>query len=173
MAGERSPIPVEQIEHAILLIRGQKVMLDSDLAALYSVETKTLNRAVQRNRDRFPADFMFQLTSQEVRNLRYQFGTSRSWGGRRFFPLVFTEQGVAMLSSVLKSKRAVQVNIAIMRAFVKLREMLSAHTELRQKLAELERKLEGHDGQIRSLFDAIRQLMAPPRPKPRKIGFRA
>ena len=173
MAGERSPIPVEQIEHAILLIRGQKVMLDSDLAALYSVETKALNRAVQRNRDRFTVDFMFQLTSQEVRNLRCQFGTSRSWGGRRFFPLVFTEQGVAMLSSVLKSKRAVQVNIAIMRAFVKLREMLSAHTELRQKLAELERTLEGHDGQIRSLFDAIRQLMAPPHPKPRKIGFRA
>jgi len=99
MAGERSPIPVEQIEHAILLIRGQKVLLDSDLAALYSVETKTLNRAVKRNLDRFPADFMFQLTSQEVRNLRYQFGTSRSWGGRRFFPLAFTEQGVAMRTS--------------------------------------------------------------------------
>jgi len=174
MAGERSPIPVEQIEHAILLIRGQKVMLDADLAGLYGVTVGRLNEAVKRNRDRFPADFMFQLADSEFANLKSQIAiSSYGWGGRRHPPYAFTEQGVAMLSSVLKSKRAVQVNIAIMRAFVKLREMLSAHTELRQKLAELERKLEGHDGQIRSLFDAIRQLMAPPHPKPRKIGFHA
>jgi hypothetical protein len=174
MAGERSPIPVEQIEHAILLIRGQKVMLDADLAGLYGVTVGRLNEAVKRNRDRFPADFMFQLADSEFANLKSQIAiSSYGWGGRRHPPYAFTEQGVAMLSSVLKSKRAVQVNIAIMRAFVKLREMLSAHTEFRQKLAELERKLEGHDGQIRSLFDAIRQLMAPPHPKPKKIGFRA
>jgi hypothetical protein len=174
MAGERSPIPVEQIEHAILLIRGQKVMLDADLAGLYGVTVGRLNEAVKRNRDRFPADFMFQLAESEFANLKSQIAISSfGWGGRRHPPYAFTEQGVAMLSSVLKSKRAVQVNIAIMRAFVKLREMLSAHTELRQKLAELERKLEGHDGQIRSLFNAIRQLMVPPHPKPRKIGFRA
>ncbi len=174
MAGERSPIPVEQIEHAILLIRGQKVMLDADLAGLYGVTVGRLNEAVKRNRDRFPADFMFQLADSEFAILKSQIAiSSYGWGGRRHPPYAFTEQGVAMLSSVLKSKRAVQVNIAIMRAFVKLREMLSTHTEFRQKLAQLERKLEGHDGQIRSLFDAIRQLMAPPHPKPRKIGFRA
>ena len=174
MAGERSPIPVEQIEHAILLIRGQKVMLDADLAGLYGVTVGRLNEAVKRNRDRFPADFMFQLADSEFAILKSQIAiSSYGWGGRRHPPYAFTEQGVAMLSSVLKSKRAVQVNIAIMRAFVKLREMLSTHTEFRQKLAQLERKLEGHDGQIRSLFDAIRQLMAPPHPKPKKIGFRA
>ncbi|TSA03609.1 MAG: ORF6N domain-containing protein [Nitrospiraceae bacterium] len=174
ISNEQSFAPAEQIERAILLIRGQKVMLDADLAELYGVETKALNRAVKRNRERFPEDFMLQLTVQEVSALRCQFGTSNiGRGGRRYSPYVFTEQGVAMLSTVLNSARAIQVNIAIMRAFVKLREMLSAHTELRQKLAELERTLEGHDGQIRSLFDAIRQLMAPPHPKPRKIGFRA
>ncbi len=119
-----------------------------------------------------PSDFMFQLADSEFANLKSQIAiSSYGWGGRRHPPYAFTEQGVAMLSSVLKSKRAVHVNIAIMRAFVKLREMLSAHTELRQKLAELERKLEGHDGQIRSLFEAIRRLMAPP-PKPKRIGFR-
>ena len=172
MAGEQSPIPVEQIERAILLIRGQKVMLDADLAGLYGVSVGRLNEAVKRNRDRFPADFMFQLSDTEFANLKSQIAiSSYGWGGRRHPPYAFTEQGVAMLSSVLKSKRAVHVNIAIMRAFVKLREMLSAHTELRQKLAELERKLEGHDGQIRSLFEAIRRLMAPP-PKPKRIGFR-
>jgi hypothetical protein len=174
MAGERSHIPVEQIERAILLMRGQKVMLDADLAGLYGVTVGRLNEAVKRNRDHFPADFMFQLTDTEFANLKSQIAiSSYGWGGRRHPPYAFTEQGVAMLSSVLKSKRAVQVNIVIMRAFVKLREMLSAHTELRQKLAELERKLEGHDGQIRSLFEAIRRLMAPPHPKPKRIGFRA
>ena len=163
---------VERVERKILLIRGHKVMLDSNLAELYGVETKTLNRAVKRNRERFPEDFMFQLTPEESENLRYQFGTSRGeYGGRRYLPYVFTEQGVAMLSSVLRSKRAVQVNIAIMRAFVKLRQMLAGNKELAGKLAELERKLEGHDQQIHSLFEAIRQLMAPPASPRRRIGF--
>jgi len=166
-------------------------MLDADLARLYEVETRALIQAVKRNIERFPADFMFQLTLDEARHSRSQTvilnaqdaaatGSSssqpvtvRRGANIKYLPYAFTEQGVAMLSSVLRSKRAAQVNIAIMRAFVKLREMLSAHTELRQKLAELERTLEGHDGQIRSLFDAIRQLMAPPRLKTRKIGFRA
>jgi len=172
---------VEQVERQIYLIRGHKVMLDSDLAELYGVETKTLNRAVKRNIERFPEDFMFQVTAEEAESLRYQFGTSnlksqfvtsnKGRGGRRYLPYAFTEQGVAMLSGVLNSKRAIQVNIAIMRAFVKLRQMLASDKELAQKLAELERKLEGHDVQIRSLFEAIRQLMAPPQPPRRRIGF--
>jgi phage regulator Rha-like protein len=124
-------IPTEIIEKKILLIRGEKVMLDADLAELYAVETKMLVRAVKRNIDRFPEDFMFQLAEEEFQNLRFQFGTSSQWGGRRYLPYVFTEQGVAMLSSVLNSERAVQVNIAIMRTFVKLRELLS--TNKRQK----------------------------------------
>ncbi len=178
---------IEQVERKILVIRGHKVMLDSALAELYDVETKTLNRAVKRNIERFPEDFMFQLTTEEAENLRYQFGTSNtdslryqfgtlnSGRGqhRKYLPHVFTEQGVAMLSGVLSSKRAVQVNIAIMRAFVKLRQMLATHKELAQKLAELERRLEGHDQKIHSIFDAIRQLMAPPEPHRRRIGFRA
>ncbi|MDO8546548.1 MAG: ORF6N domain-containing protein [Nitrospirales bacterium] len=166
-------IPAERIERRILLLRRQKVMLDADLAELYGVPTKALNQAVKRNKDRFPPDFMFRLSKEEkaevvticdhLSNLRFS----------PMLPHAFTEHGILMLSSVLHSKRAVQVNIAIMRAFVKLREMLSAHTEFRQKLAELERKLESHDGHIRSLFDAIRQLMTPPDPKPRRIGFHA
>jgi len=166
-------IPVERIEHAILLIRGQKVMLDRDLAALYGVETKSLNKAVRRNLDRFPSDFMFQLTAEEAQNLRFQIGTSSSgYGGRRYLPYVFTEQGVAMLSSVLRSMQAVQVNVAIMRAFVRLREALALHKELARKLNELEKKIEGHDTAIQSLFEAIRQLMAPPVPQPKpEIGF--
>ena len=158
------------IEQAIFLIRGQKVMLDVDLAKLYGVTTFNLNKAVKRNLDRFPEDFMFQLNYQEVRNLIFQFGIS-SWGGTRKLPRAFTEQGVAMLSSVLKSKRAVHVNIEIMRAFVKLREMLASHKDLALKLAEMEKK---YDSQFKVVFDAIRELMAPidPSPKPR-IGFRA
>jgi len=162
-------IPTERIEQAILLIRGQKVMLDVDLAKLYGVTTFNLNKAVKRNLDRFPEDFMFQLNYQEVRNLIFQFGIS-SWGGTRKLPRAFTEQGVAMLSSVLKSKRAVQVNIEIMRAFVKLRELLSSHKDLALKLAEMEKK---YDSQFKVVFDAIRELMTPIEPpsKPR-IGFR-
>ena len=164
-------IPQELIENKIYLIRGHKVMMDKDLAKLYEVPTKKLTQAVKRNIRRFPGDFMLLLTRQEVRNLRSQFVTS-SWGGRRYAPYVFTEQGVAMLSSVLNSERAIQVNIAIMRAFVKLRQILSTHKELAHKLDELERKIEKHDVEIRSIFEAIRQLMAPPVTKPRVItGF--
>jgi len=172
-----------QIERRILLIRGQKVMLDSDLAALYGVETKALNRAVKRNLERFPDDFMFQLTPEEAECLRCQNGTSNGdpglrsqsvtssgkRGGRRYLPHAFTEQGVAMLSSVLRSERAVMVNIAIMRAFVKLREMLATHKDLARKLKEMERK---YDVQFRVVFEAIRQLMTPPLPPPQRIGFK-
>jgi hypothetical protein len=163
----------EQIEQAILLIRGQRVMLDRDLAALYGVETGNLNKAVQRNRDRFPADFMFQLTADEAEALLFQFGRAKQRGGRRTNPYVFTQEGVAMLSSVLRSPRAVQVNIAIMRVFVRLRETLALHKDLAHKLTQLERKIEGHDASIRTLFDAIRQLMTPPEKPRREIGFHA
>jgi hypothetical protein len=167
-------VPVELIERKIYLIRGQKVMLDSDLAGLYGVETFNLNKAVKRNIDRFPEDFMFQLSKEEANSLRFQIGISREKGrgGRRYLPFVFTEQGVAMLSSVLRSKQAVHVNIAIMRAFVKLREILSINKELARKLAQLERKIEKHDEEIKVIFDAIRQLMSPPESKEQKIGFR-
>jgi phage regulator Rha-like protein len=166
-------LPAESIERRILLLRGQKVMLDSDLAALYGVKTKILNKAVKRNRDRFPEDFMFRLTAAEERSLRFQIGTLKQGRGqhRKYLPFAFTEQGVAMLSSVLRSKRAIQVNIVIMRAFVKLRQMLVMHRELAKKLTEIENQLEGHDVQIRSLFEVIRQLMAPPEPPRRRIGF--
>ncbi len=163
-------ILIEQVERKIFLVRGQKVMLSTHLAELYGVGPKVLIQAVKRNIERFPRDFMFQLNRREFANLKSQIVTS-SWGGlRRANPYAFTEQGVAMLSGVLNSKRAVQVNVAIMRVFVKLRQMLATHKELAQKLAELERKLEGHDVQIHSIFDAIRQLMAPPKPHRRRIG---
>jgi phage regulator Rha-like protein len=163
---------VETVGRLIYVIRRQKVMLDSDLAALYGVHTKNLNKAVQRNAPRFPSDFMLQLTRKEVADLRFQIGTSSSgYGGRRYRPYAFTEQGVAMLSSVLNSERAVQVNILIVRAFVRLRRLLASNRELAVKLAELERKLEGHDEAIRNLFDAIRAMLADP-PGPRRlIGF--
>ena len=160
-------VPIETIEQKILLIRGQKVMLDRDLAKLYGVPTKSLNLAVKRNLDRFPSDFMFQLTEEEFFNLRFQFETS-SWGGQRYLPYAFTENGVAMLSSVLNSKRAVQANIQIMRTFTKLREIISANKDLSRRLDELEKK---YDAQFRIVFDAIRELMTPPEPKHRKIGF--
>ena len=160
-----------QIEQVILLLRGQKVILDRDLAALYGVATGSLNRAVKRNFDRFPADFMIQLTHEEAEASRCQIGILKRGQNIKHLPYAFTEQGVAMLSSVLRSPQAVQVNIAIMRAFVRLRETLSLHRDLTHNLAELEHRLEGHDQAIQSLFDAIRQLMAPPA-KPRKqIGF--
>ncbi len=147
-------------------------MLSTDLAELYNVEPRALIQAVKRNIERFPDDFIFQLADREFENLKSQIVIS-SWGGlRRANPYAFTEQGVAMLSSVLRSKRAIQVNIAIMRAFVKIREMLSTHKELAHKLAQLERKIERHDEEIKLIFDAIRKLMAPPEPKRRKIGFR-
>ena len=162
-------IPVEMIEKKILLIRGEKVMLDADLAELYGVETKILVRAIKRNVDRFPSDFMIQLNKEEFENLRFQFGTSSRWGGRRYLPYAFTEQGVAMLSSVLNSDRAIKVNIEIMRAFVSLRQLLASNKELAKRFDELEKK---YDSQFKVVFDAIRQLMIPPEPKRRKIGFR-
>ena len=166
-------IPQDSIEQKIILIRGQKVLLDSDLAKLYEIETFNFNKAVKRNLDRFPADFMFQLTKDEAESLRFQIGMSKKSGrgGRRYLPYVFTEQGVAMLSGVLNSKTAVQVNIAIMRAFVKIREILSTHKELASKLTQLEHKTEKHDKEIYIIFEAIRQLMVPPEKKKRKIGF--
>jgi hypothetical protein len=144
-------------------------MLDADLAVLYGVSTKRLNEQVRRNRSRFPDDLMFQLTAEEGRSLRSQFATSKQGrGGRRYPPLVFTEQGIAMLSTVLNSERAIQVNIEIMRAFVRLREMIATHKDLARKLEALERR---YDAQFKVVFDAIRELMAPPESKKRKIGF--
>jgi len=160
-------IPAEVIERKIYLIRGHKVMLDGDLAELYGVATKRLNEQVRRNLRRFPSDFMFQLSSKEAESLRSQFATSKR-GGRRYLPYAFTEQGVAMLSTVLNSDRAIEVNIQIMRAFVKLREMIASHKELAKRLDELESK---YDEQFKVVFDAIRELMTPPEPKRRRIGF--
>jgi len=162
-------VSIEQIERQILLLRGQKVLLDVHLAALYGVTTKRLNEQVRRNQSRFPDDFMFQLTLDEVEALRSQIATSKGGrGGRRYAPYVFTEQGVAMLSTVLNSERAIQVNIEIMRAFVRLRQLLASNDRLARKLEVLEKK---YDAQFKVVFDAIRQLMAPPEPKKRKIGF--
>ena len=169
----KSLVPVESVERRIFLIRGQRVMLDSDLAELYGVTTFNLNKAVKRNRDRFPGDFMFRLSGEEWKNLRFQIGISSSpaWGGRRHPPYAFSEQGVAMLSSVLRSKKAIHVNIAIMRAFVKLRETLALHKQLSGKLEELEKKILRHDAQIQSVFAAIHQLMSPPEKPVSKMGF--
>ena len=168
-------IPKEAIEQKIFMLRGHKVMFDKDLAALYGVGTRDLNKAVTRNLDHFPGDFMFQLTPQEFENLMFHSGTSsqrssarRGWGGARKRPRAFTEQGVAMLSSVLKSKRAVRVNIEIMRAFVRLRQILSSHVDLARKLEALEKK---YNAQFKAVFDAIRELMTPPEPTKRRIGF--
>ncbi len=166
-----SPVSADDITRAILVIRGQKVLLDINLAELYGVETKVLKRAVRRNQERFPDDFMFQLTKQELNNLRSQFGTS-SWGGLRYPPYAFTEQGVAMLSGVLRSPKAVTVNIEIMRAFVRLRQLISSNRELASKLDELDRRVSKHDSAIAEIIEAIRQLMTPPSPKEkRSIGF--
>jgi hypothetical protein len=167
MAKKAIAVAAKQIEQRIFMIRGQKVILDRDLAELYEVETKQVKRAVRRNMERFPDDFMFEMTKKEFESLRYHFGTS-SWGGTRYMPLAFTQEGVAMLSSVLRSKRAVQVNIEIMRAFVRLRQMLDAHKDLRRKLAALEKK---YDEQFKIVFEAIAELMTPPEKTRRKIGF--
>jgi hypothetical protein len=160
-------VPQEIIERKILIIRGKKVMLDKDLAVLYGVTTGNLNKAVNRNIERFPEDFMFQLNNEEFKNLIFHFGTS-SWGGTRKLPYAFTENCVAMLSSVLNSKRAIQVNIQIMRTFTKIREMLTTHKELRQKIEEMEKK---YDYQFKIVFDAIKQLLEPPQKPRKKIGF--
>lgn len=164
---EKSLIRVAKIESLILRLRGQNVILDKDLAALYGVTTFNLNKAVTRNNERFPDDFMFRLTRQELSDLKFHFGIS-SWGGTRKLPRAFTEQGVAMLSGVLRSPRAIQVNIQIMRTFVKLRQILSTHKELQRQLDTLERK---YDKQFRVVFEAIRQLMEPPESKRGRIGF--
>jgi len=162
-------IPTERIVSRIFLIRGMKVLLDQDLAKLYGIETKNLNKAVKRNLDRFPDDFMFQLTQSEHESLRFQFGTSKtSRGGRRYLPYVFTEQGVAMLSSVLKSKQAVQVNIQIVRTFIQLREMLMTHKDLREKIEAMEKR---YDKQFKAVFDAIKQLVVQEEQPKREIGF--
>ena len=167
-----SLIPAERIENAIFLIRGQKIMLDRDLAGLYWVQVKVLNQAVKRNLSRFPDDFMFVLTAEEAESLRSQFVTlkKRSRRHRRYLPYAFTEQGVAMLSTVLNSERAIEVNIAIMRAFVRLRGILSTHKDLARKLADLERKLGEHDEKFAIVFEAIRQLMSPPATPPRRAS---
>ena len=167
MINQNVPVPQRYIEQAIVLIRGHRVMLSTDLAALYGVPAKVLVQAVKRNIERFPEDFMFQLTRDEFRNLRSQFVTS-SWGGERYPPLAFTEQGVAMLSSVLRSPRAVQVNVEIMRTFVRLRRILAENAGLARRLDELEKK---YDVQFKVVFDAIRSLMQPPEPRKRRIGF--
>lgn len=163
--------PIRQVEHLILFIRGHKVLLDSHLANLYGVETRVLIQAVKRNQERFPCDFMFQLNNQEVSRLTSQIVMSNSGrGGRRHTPFVFTEYGVAMLSSVLNSRRAILVNIEIMRTFGRLREILISHKDLARKLEEMEKK---YDSQFKVVFDAIRELMSPPPVKTKKIGFLA
>jgi hypothetical protein len=163
-----APVSIEQVERAIVLMHGHRVMLDSDLAELYGVPVHRLNEQVRRNSQRFPSDFMFQLSDEEFAILRSQSAISRSWGGRRTPPLAFTEQGVAMLSSVLRSERAVHVNVEIMRTFVRLRQMLLGNVELARKLVELETK---YDEQFRVVFEAIRKLMTPPATSKKRIGF--
>jgi hypothetical protein len=162
-------VPMERIQKMIYLVRGQKVMLDRDLAVLYEVPTKVLKQAVKRHAERFPDDFMFVLDRPEFMKWRSQFVTSNSDRmGLRYAPMAFTEQGVAMLSSVLNSPRAIQVNIAIMRAFIQLRVILSTHADLVRKLEEMEKK---YDAQFRVVFDAIRQFMTPPASPRKRIGF--
>jgi hypothetical protein len=165
------PVPAEMIERRIYLIRGHKVMLDFDLAELYQVPTKVFNQAVTRNKARFPEDFMFRLSVDEAAILRSQIVTS-SWGGRRYLPYAFTEQGVAMLSAVLRSKRAIQMSILIVRIFVKLRELLASHKDFAQKMAELERNQQEHAAHIGTIYQMLEQLMAPSEvPLGRRIGF--
>ena len=177
MSKDRSLIPIERIERSILLIRGHKVMLDRDLASLYGVTTKVLNQAVKRHKDRFPEDFMFQLTIEEARiwwtevrgsGLRSQIVTLKRGQHIKYRPHAFTEHGILMLSSILNSERAIKVNIEIMRAFVRLRRMLASHADLAKKLETLEKK---YDAQFKVVFEAIRELMKPPEVKKRPIGF--
>lgn len=161
-------IPEERIENKIFLIRGQKVMIDRDMAELYGVSTSRLNEQVKRNMERFPADFMFSLTKQEILSIS-QFATSSSLKFSKHVN-AFTEQGIAMLSGVLRSKRAILVNIAIMRAFVKLKQVLATHVEVSKKLKELQQRVDGHDAEIKNIFDAIHKMVEPEN-KPQKIGF--
>jgi len=163
-------IPAERIENKIYLIRGQKVMIDRDLAELYRVRTKNLNKAVSRNPKRFPSDFMFQLTNGEYEALRFQTGTLKKGQHSKYLPYAFTEQGVAMLSSVLRSHRAIEVNVVIMRTFVKIKRILSSHIEVSRKLKELEGRIDKYDSKINGIFDAIRKMIITEE-KPIKIGF--
>ena len=166
-------IPDELVMNKIYLVRGQKVMLDSDLADLYDVETKRLKEAVRRNFDRFPDDFMFELRQTEFDSLRSQFATSKTGrGGARYLPMAFTEQGVAMLSSVLNSETAIRVNIQIIRVFTKMRELLSTNKDILLQLEKMEKKLTGHDEDIALIFKYLKQLLTPPQPPRPKIGFK-
>jgi phage regulator Rha-like protein len=169
----RLPIPPGMIERRIYALRGQKVMIDSDLAELYRVSTANLNKAVRRNLTRFPEDFMFQLTADEEKSLRFQIGISnaRGRGGRRYLSHAFTEHGVVMLSSVLKSERAVQMNLLIVRVFVRLREMLATHKELAHKMQDLERRQREHGHQLAAVYTIVKRLMEPPQKRKRAIGF--
>jgi len=170
---ETALIPQEYVESKILLMRDKKVIVDRDLATLYGVDTKVLKQAVRRNIKRFPSDFMFELTKKEFEDWRSQFVTSKSDRiGLRYKPMVFTEPGVAMLSSVLNSERAIQVNIQIMRAFIKLREMLSTHIELKRKIGEMEKRHAKHDEHFQIVFKTIKEMLNPPVEKKGKIGFR-
>lgn len=173
MKKSRAVTPPDSIEGKIYAVRGQRIMLDSDLADLYGVTTKRLNEQVKRNRARFPIDFMFRLTVDEMESLRSQIATSNEGrGGRRYPPYAFTEHGTVMLASVLNSQRAVEASIFVVRAFVRMRQILSVHKEFARKLAELERRLTGHDEDIKSLFKAIRQLISQPDQPKRQIGFK-
>ncbi|HPW36052.1 MAG TPA: ORF6N domain-containing protein [Syntrophorhabdus sp.] len=172
--GRKGIIALERIESVILLIRDERVILDNDLARLYGIETRRLNEQVRRNADRFPHDFMFQVSSEEFEDLKSHFATSRSgWGGRRKLPLAFTEHGAIMAASVLNTPLAVEMSIFVVRAFIRMRSFLASHKELALKVADLERKLSTHDKQILAIIEAIKQLMAPPpAAKKRPIGFR-
>jgi hypothetical protein len=173
MARQLHPVKVQTIAGAIHFIRGQKVMLDSDLAAIYGVTTAQLNQALRRNRERFPADFAFKMSPAEFKSLRSQFVISNARGGRRYLPFVFTEHGALMLASVLNSPVALEASIRVIRAFIHLREMLASNRELGVKFAELERRLNGQDQALKKLFDAIRELLKPTLPETpaRQIGF--
>ncbi len=168
MDGQISLVPMERIERAIIVVRGEKVMLDSELAEIYGVETKVLNQAVKRNDSRFPTDFVFQLTTEEWESLRSQFVTLKRGEHRKYLPYAFTEHGALMLANVLNSERAAQTSVQVVRAFVRLRQMLSSNAELARKLAAMEKK---YDAQFKVVFDAIRQLMSPPARPKREIGF--
>jgi hypothetical protein len=171
ITSQNAIVPTALINQKIFFVRGTRVMLDADLAQLYGVATKNLNKAVKRNASRFPSDFMFQLSSKDLHGMRFQFGTSKPGrGGRRFAPYAFTEQGIAMLSSVLRSARAVQVNVAIMRTFVRLREMLATHEELRRKIDVMEKR---YDARFQAVFETIRQMLETPIPAKKPIGFHA
>jgi len=169
---EESLVPVEAIASAILVLREQRVILDADLARLYGVTTRVLNQAVKRNIERFPSDFMFQVTDAELESLRSQIVISKSRGGRRYQPYAFTEHGALMAASVLNTPRAVEVSVYVVRAFIRLRELLANHAELSHKLEELEGRVDRHDEEIGALIEAIRQLLAPPDSPNRKLGFR-